>query len=387
MSSLALTWEADGRKNMPPANPSKRAASASAEVMRDRLAHEREIARRILRGLQATRDALSRRMLSATAKERINIRALEAEVDRLIAEGYARLRGVSESAIEGAADLGRLYAEQPIIAAALPVRAPVIGLDAALVRATLDNTLSLLTEPMQEYARQIKVSLRRVALAGDGKFGEIQRLERIIEVDGFNSAQYRAERIIRTELGRTFNSASNDRLVQIANDFPLGLVRKCWRATNDNRTRLGHREASRTYSRGNGIPVANLFRIAVYRERKNQEPIFLGHATMRYPIDPDVEPERLGAQATILCRCNAFIDFDLSLYQSYINSRVRAILNPGLPSSLPVVGTNPIVTPSPAPRTIKPLAVPLPGSPPAGGTLKNAAKRTRRASKRKDTDG
>lgn len=323
----------------------QRANRAAQDVLKERNEVERAAVLRLKLQLQALRQELGRRLLagegSLTDFRRFNLNAMVADVDRLVEDNQQQLAQDARAAYSKMGDIGDMAAEEPLRAAQLNIRPELPGLDSILVSAAFDNTLELLTQPMQQFASTTKVLLRGVALAGDQKFEAIQKLQAQIEGQGMDSAQYKAERIIRTELGRVFNQATYDRLVSLANDF--GFLRKGWRAAGDTRTRIGHREAARTYARGSGIPMAERFQIKVYDERGKQAKL-LGNAMLRFPLDPLVKPDgRVGAAATIMCRCNAFVDFDLADFASYSRNQIQLALG----GVLPPIAPPPIAVPAP----------------------------------------
>lgn len=359
------TLEAAGNS---PARRAARARRAAQHVLQDRNAAERDQVRQLNTRLTTLQGSLKTRLLAddggITDFRRFNLTTLLHDVDRLVKDTTTDLGASARSTYRTMANLGEAGADEPIQAAQLIIRPGLPGLDAALVGHAFDNTLDLLTQPMQQFGSDVKVALRGVALAGDNKFEAIQKLRDKIAGQGFDNAQYRAERIIRTELGRIFNQATFTRLLGLALDFPF--LRKGWRATGDARTRLGHVEAGRTYSRGSGIPITAKFTINVYQERPGEAPKHLGTATLLFPIDPAAEgkPAKLAAAATIMCRCNGFVDFDLADFAEFtrqaIQTSLGGILPPLAPGPTPVPSLPPVPTPRRprAPRKPKPPATP-----------------------------
>lgn len=111
----------------------------------------------------------------------------------------------------------------------------------------------------------------------------IQRLApgKII-VDGLG---YRAERIVRTELHRTFEYGAWSQSAHEASLVEGGLY-KWWLAATDGRTRATHRAAAQRYSEDRPI--------------RFEEAYSVGDATLRFPGDPMGTPEE-----TINCRCQS----------------------------------------------------------------------------------
>ena len=315
-----------------PAGRAQRAGRAANDIERQADTQDREVQAQVLKRLTVLKQSLLTRLLadegSLTDFRRFNLNALLADVDRLIAQTTARLVADAQGEFVKAADLGLDYVKEPARAAGLQIAAALPGLDQSLVQAAFGNTVDLLTPPMQQYATQVKQALRGVALAGDSKQGAINRLRNQIAGDGFQAAAYKAERIIRTELGRVFNAASYGNLEALAQDFPF--IRKGWRAMPGPRTRLGHREAGEKYKRGAGsIPLRQSFAINVYDERPGKAVKKLGVALLRFPVDPQAVPVgRLAAAATINCRCSSFVDFDMAEYAAHVKAKLAQVTVP-----------------------------------------------------------
>ena len=368
----------------------QRAAAAAREILRDKNGLERATVQQLLTRLQTLRTSLLARVMGeaggVTDFRRFTAAALIADVDDLIAGSTQALGQIAERSIERSADLGEQHADQPIRAAQLTIRPGMPGLDRRVITAAFDNTADLLTPPMQQFRGAIVQGIRRVATAGDNRMTEINRLRDQIAGAGFNGAAFKAERIIRTEVNRVFSMANYERMVGLSKDFPF--LRKGWRASRDNRVRQGHREAHQTYARGQGIPIEDRFQIKVYNERPGKAPVLQGTAQLRFPVDPDAQPEgKLAAGATIMCRCGSFVDFDIAEFGKFSQAKISTALQgiqrgpapppeppPAKPKRLPAVR-------KPRVPKIKPLAPVVPGqttgtAKPAGIPLTTAAKIT-----------
>ena len=334
---LALRWldiEEAG------STPSKRAAAASADVLQDKHSLEKLVVTGTAERLQRLQDDLRTRVLAdpggVTDFRRFVSTELVNDVTRLIQQAGGDIINLAQPAIAQASELGADHVDEPLKAAQLSVGSAVrIGLDTALVNATFDNLAALLSEPMTQFRNQVVTGIRRVALAGDSRMGAIQQLQGTISGAGFDNAQYRAERIIRTEVSRIFNEATFSRLSAMANEFPF--LRKGWRATADKRTRLTHLQAGKAYARGSTgiIPINVQF--------------VVGAAKLRFPVDPLVEPHgKVGAAETIMCRCNAFVDFDLNEYAQFARKTIRLAV--GGPGPEPGPEPQPVLPPPPPKR-------------------------------------
>lgn len=352
-----IRWfqEAGDNDSSDPNKNRERAKRASDEVLADRFELEARAVRVQLGRLKQLSDQLKARVIpDATDFRRFVLAEMLADVDRMVGNAQQRLVGDAQAVVKDAADLGDEHARQPLAAARVPIGIgdARIGLDPALIDATFDNLAVLLSEPMQQFRNDVVVSIRRLAVAGDNRMTEIKRLRDIIAGQGFDNAQYRAERIIRTELGRTFNEAMYARLLKLSQDFPF--MRKGWRATKDKRTRPTHVTAGQRYARGTTgvIPIPDLF--------------VVGQAKLRFPVDPLVQPPgRIGAQETIMCRCNAFVDFDLQDYAEFVRGQIQQVF-PGAagPPPVPIVPA-PVARPAREPRAPRPKRAPAPKVPKA----------------------
>lgn len=362
--SLALRWpEPDPLLEAGEDSPfrrAQRAARAAREVSADVRRLEGETTRQLLARLTRLRADLQQRLAQQlTDPQAPPLDSLIRQIDTLIADATVDLVRAAERPLRASATLGMQAADHPMRALQVQVVPALPGTDAALIAAADDNVADLLTPPMRQFATDIKTSLRRVAVAGAQRMEAIQRLQAAIAGQGFDNAQYRAERIVRTELGRVFGEATFARMTQLAQTFPF--LKKAWVHTRDRRTRLGHVEAGTTYARGKGIAIAERFVVPVYQEGPKGAKR-LGEAQLRFPIDPLATPAgKLAASASILCRCHAVIDVDPKQFADFARVQVQIALG-NTPPPLPPVPPPPI-PPAPrvrarrAPRTVRPQVV------------------------------
>lgn len=350
------------------------AERAGADVLKSQRAAERDMLAKLLANFEALKRSLKNRLLAGvTDFKRFNLQALLADVDRLIRQTEAAIQGAIATELDGAAERGTAGADEPTRAVGVIMAPGLPGIDAALVDAAFGNVVDLLTVPMKQYGADVKAGLRRVSMAGDNKFEEIQKLRDKIAGGGFDNAQFRAERIIRTEVGRVFNAAQFNRMETLAQTFKF--LRKGWRSTNDGRTRIGHREAGTNYARGQGIRIASPFSVKVYNERPGKSAKLIGTASLRFPLDPNATPAgHIAAGATIMCRCNGFVDFSQAELTAYNTQRVQLAL--GDLTAPPTAGPLPEPPrPKPVriPRAKKPAPLtsllPAPGPVSSGGTV------------------
>lgn len=338
------------------------AGKSGAAVLSDQRKSDRATLTTLLKHFQTLKRSLTARLVTgATDFRRFSLQSLLADTDRLIAEAEAAIQKLAADELAHAEARGQAATDEPLKSVGMIVTPSLPGLDSDLVAAAFGNTADLLSLPMKQFGADVKAGLRRVALAGDNKFEELQRLRDKIEGAGLDNAQFRAERILRTEIGRTFNAAQFARLQDMAARWPF--LRKGWRSTKDSRTRAGHVEAGATYVRGAGIKIGDKFSVRVYDERPGKGNKLIGTARLLYPLDPNTEPSgRVSAGATIMCRCNGFADFNQADLSAFNRQRVNVALGGVIPPvPVPVPPPPPVIVPKP--KRVRPKAAPKPPKP------------------------
>lgn len=288
------------------------AERAALEVRRERIRAERQMLKTLLERLARTKREIQRTLLAgATDFRRFVASSLLSEIDQILAETREDLSRLGQLDYQRALSLGSEQVDAASRAAALRVHlAP--ALDTRLVTAAYENTVDLLSDAMTQFRSRIAVAVRRLASSGDNFGDALVKLSRTIGREGWDMAEYRAERILRTELSRTFNSATHGRLVALA-EKSAG-VRKIWIATKDDRTRETHTEAAARYHRGAGIPVDERF--------------LVGRTKLRFPVDPLAEGPDAASQV-IMCRCNMAMALDLTALAADTTARVRLAMSGG----------------------------------------------------------
>lgn len=281
---------------------------------------------------------------------RFTAQSLIDSVDRLIADAARDLGTTARGIYTHASALGVSSAEEPIRSARIAVT-PAPQVDAPLVTAASELTGDLLTPPMQIFRNQVVQGIRKAAITGGAN--PYVELAKTIGAEGFDAAAFKAERIVRTELSRVLNQATFARLEGLAKTMPF--LRKGWRSSKDSRVRLGHKEAAATYARGSGIPIAEPFQVNTYQELPGKPARLIGTASLRFPVDPDATPAgRVAAGATIMCRCNGFVDFDLEALRAWSTAKKTVVVPEPTPPAPQPIAPEP---PKPRkPRAPKPLA-------------------------------
>jgi len=343
--------------------------AAGGEVRSDYRDAEANATALLVARLEQLKREMTVALVGASDFRRFQLNALLADVDRLLQSARADLEQIARQAYSQGAALGTAHAEQPIEAAGFKVTLPS-GLDPVLVTHAFENTADLLTETMQQFRSRVTTNVRRIAVSGDSFASGMLELSRDIGLAGLDNAAYRAERIVRTELGRTFNGATFARLLELAERVPA--LRKIWIRTRDSRTRDTHADAGNRYARGKGIAIAEYFTV--------------GPVLMRFPIDPLAEPPgKQAARETIMCRCNAATDFDPVQLAAETAERVRLAVGGATPDPvLPPAPEPPAPKPAPKPRAPR---VPKPKTPKPFDPAKVRAKLIAHFNQRRDERG
>jgi hypothetical protein len=163
------------------------------------------------------------------------------------------------------------------------------GLPPELLQAAIDVTNDQIRSVWSELGTGLKSSIRRAALGGTEPAAAMVEVAKMLrKARPFTNAEFGAERIVRTEVGRTFSLATQRRM-EDSNKVLGGALRKYWLDAGDDRVRDTHREAGRTYAPDGPtgpIPVTQAY--------------IVGGAKLMFPRDP-----RGPAAETILCRCSS----------------------------------------------------------------------------------
>lgn len=284
----------DGKRPKAPRQQS--GAAAGREVRRQHWRQQRAATGKLLARLQALREKLEAVALKGTAFRTAQTAQLIAAVDREIDDATRDLAMLARNELRTAADLGVSHVDETVLGAKLT---PLVtaGVTSDLVTTAAEVTADLLRDPMQQFRRRIVNQVRRLTVQGANFADEWQALRKTLDTQGFANAEFQAERILRTEMSRTFNHATYERISAQAATMPF--LRKHWVRVLDQRTREDHKVAGERYARDKAIEIPTRFQV--------------GKATMRFPVDPLAEPAgQIAASQTILCRCAAALSFELS---------------------------------------------------------------------------
>lgn len=252
---------------------------------------EERVAKEIVALLNQSRKNIIDR-LADIAPERFeaqHLRALMAEVDVEIerltpAAGRVIAGGSDEAFQDGAALIDKKIAKTP-----LAIKMPM--LDEKLLKQAVefqaDKIKDITTDLRKRIRTEVQLGVLGAKTPADVRAAIGTKLllapveARPVSIFGNVAAQ--AERIARTEVGRVYSLATDERLKQVATIEPR--ARKFWIATPGPMTRDSHIAAGDRYSEDDPIPV--------------DEPFRVGGADLMFPRDPAGPPEE-----TINCRCD-----------------------------------------------------------------------------------
>jgi hypothetical protein len=234
-----------------------------------------------LRILRDARRAILARMVDAGAFDRFRLTLLLQAIDIEIMQGTAAAQRAIAGATEQAFGLGRLFST-----VALGTPQGLIGVSGELLRAVVFVTTDQIRDVWGELGSRLKLIIRRAALGVTDPFEAMKALARVIrDPKTFGRAFWRAEAIVRTEVGRAFEIASQAEKERAAK---AGVkVGKYW--LHSGRTvhpRPEHIAAGETYS----LKAPILW----------NRPFVIAGENLMYPKDPSAS-----AANTINCGCTS----------------------------------------------------------------------------------
>jgi hypothetical protein len=149
----------------------------------------------------------------------------------------------------------------------------------AYLAAAMEHSAVLIRDVGTDVIRAVDMGMRLAALAQKTPYDLIRELGSVTGRGKWASAMHRAEAIVRTEVGRVAQTATQASMQACAEKVP-GLQKE-WVTAGDDRVRPHHRAAA-----GQRVPVDKPFRVGGYE--------------MLYPHDP-----RAPASETVHCRCRS----------------------------------------------------------------------------------
>lgn len=176
-----------------------------------------------------------------------------------------------------------------LISASVDVPDTLYGVSPQLLQALVSFVGKQASGVYQELGTRLETEIRRVTLGVTDPLEAMAKVARLIKTPAtFGRAEARAERIIRTEVNRTFSAANHERQKQADRRVaPAGeRIMRYWLTAEDDRVREAHRQAGNTYDKEHPIPV--------------DQPFIVGGEELMFPGDPSGSTWN-----TINCRCIA----------------------------------------------------------------------------------
>jgi len=251
------------------------------EIARNLDRVERDTLQQSIRLLRQVNDALAGQ-LTGTDFNQFRIAEQQKAIADIIANYEQQARAMANGAVNQSFTLGERSAVEPL--QELGITQAYFRPSDVQVQVLAQFSADLISDLSGDLLRQVNRTIRINALGGRSQIDAMRDITNVL----FKSSRppsprtqrptkgvaYEAERILRTEVNRSYNLAAFGQQEQLAKDVP-GL-RKQWVATGDNRTRDTH-----LYVHGEVAEV--------------DKPFSNG---LMYPGDPNGPP-----QETINCRC------------------------------------------------------------------------------------
>jgi hypothetical protein len=257
--------------------------------------------RAILKMLEKTNAQINVEIMKAnvTPAGQFQLQALQANIDRLIADFERRASAELRQSTSSAYEIGGLSAVEPL--QALGFSQAFYSPSSAQINILQGFSTDLITGITSELRRGVDRQVRLAAIgmqspfdamkAITSEFGEAEVKQGRMVVSGVSA---KAEMDVRTEMQRVFNLSNQSQMMDTATRIP-GLLKR-WIATGDGRTRRGHLEAHLKY-KDNPIPVNEPYKLRDWRYTKKRGWYVKSTATLMMPLDPSAPPEY-----TINCR-------------------------------------------------------------------------------------
>jgi hypothetical protein len=233
-----------------------------------------------LRILRATRRDILAALVDAGAFDRWRLTQLLAVIDREIARGVLLAQAAAVGPVQAGGTLGLDLLRVMLGPSGA---AGIVGTSHQLIDAVIEVTRDQVRDVWRELGSGLKSTIRRAALGVQDPLSAMRALARTIrDPKTFGRALWRAEAIVRTEVGRAYQIAGQGELERAAE---AGVkVRKYWLTAEDERVREEHQAAGDEYGLGDAIPW--------------DEPFVVGGESLMFPKDPNGS-----AGNTINCRC------------------------------------------------------------------------------------
>lgn len=264
---------------MTPTERERAFARARGRIVREQTGHMRGTRDELARLLTEAQRAIAAQLASqSTEYERWSLPQLSAEVRRALNEFGETGAARSSSAIGRAWELGEDLVEAPIEAAGVRVAGVLPRLDTRQLQAMRAFMVDRIKDIGTEAANKITAELGLVVIGARSPSDAIRAVQGILG----GASRERATTIVRTELGRAFSFAAQERMETAAEKLP-GL-KKQWRRSGKLHPRLHHDLAD-----GQVVDVDQPFVL---------KPLGRAPVELMYPRDPAAP-----ASETINCGC------------------------------------------------------------------------------------
>lgn len=301
---------------MPPITDADR--EAYAEKLQDIIdrfeAMEVDTIARVMNLIEELRDRIIAEISMATTTGSdfrfVHFEQLRQSVERQLAIFESQFWSLTSDRFNQAVAMGDSSFTDPIAAAGIVMTLPYV--DRSILNTVLDYDADLINGISADLRKKIVMQINLTALGQQSPMEAMENVTQSLGIERkFNKyltkgIAWDAERIVRTELNRLYNLAHYTQGRAFTRVEPD--MEKSWIATPDNRTRLTHLEAHKTYAK-DPIPFEDLFDV--------------GRAKLRFPHDPSGPPEEV-----INCRCHLLHVHPLvGRFKLEIDDRIEAEIN------------------------------------------------------------
>ena len=223
-------------------------------------------------------------IIGAEGFELRHLRSIHDELNAAGARMANRFNASMSVHQDNAWDLGGKMVDEGFAAAKVDVALPMLS-DTQLV-AVKDYTADLITNMSRQTIEEVSGHVRRGIVAGENPYKTMKRIEDVL-LRKKKGTFWRAEKIVRTEQGRVFNIANQERMGQARKQLPD--LRKQWVTAGDASVRPDHAKAGRDYAPGGNpgpIPI--------------DEDYIVGGVPLSMPSAPGGDPAQV-----VNCRCQS----------------------------------------------------------------------------------
>jgi hypothetical protein len=260
---------------MTPAERDRRFRKERARVLKEQAAREKDTARLVRDTLKAAKRSIVQD-LAATSSEfqAFQLPRLQKSIENALRELGDDLAEVGQNAAGMSWTAGVSMIDEPLAAGGLRIAAVLPEVDTRQLLAIRGFLTDRLRDVPAEVARRINAEIALTMIGARTPGQAVSAVEAIVE-----GGRGRATTIVRTEMGRAFSMATQERQAQAAEVLPQ--LKKQWRRSGKLHSRKSHDLAD-----GQIVPV--------------DEPFIVGGVKLMFPRDPAAP-----AAETINCGCTS----------------------------------------------------------------------------------